>query len=85
MAYCRKPLRGVNIRFSWCLAHIEIKGNEMADVCAKSAGKNGICVNNLISCKEIISTLRDDYKAIDALFIDRISQGTGSYYMNNFR
>jgi len=57
----------------------------MADICAKSAGKNGISVNNSVSFKKIISSLGSDYKNIDSLFIDRISQGTGSYYMNNFR
>jgi len=76
--------RDVSIRFTWCPAHIG-KGNEMADICAKSVGKNGIFVNNLVFFKEIISTLGSNYKTIDSLFIDRISQGTGSYYMNNFR
>jgi len=80
-----KSSRGVSIKFTWCPAYISIKGNEMADICAKFAEKNGIFVNNLVSFKEIISTLGSDYKNIDSLFIDRISQGTGSYYMNNFR
>jgi|GEM_PF-3876030 len=57
----------------------------MADNCAKTAGKSGILVNNLVSFKEIISTFRKEYKIINSLFIDHISQGTGSYYMNNFR
>jgi len=62
--------RGVNIKFSWCPAHVGIKRNELADVCVKSAGRNGICVNNLVSFKEIISNLRDEYKDIDSSFIE---------------
>jgi len=77
--------RGVNIRFSWCSAHVGIRDNELTDVCAKSAGRDGICVNNLVSFKEIICFLRDKYKAINSLFIDKVNQGTGSYYMNHFR
>jgi len=49
---------------------VGIKGNKLADVCAKSAGGNGNCVNNLVSFKEIIGSFRDEYKVIDFLFID---------------
>jgi len=57
----------------------------MADTCAKNAAYIGTPVNNLISYKEIISSLAKEYKSIDLYFIDNISQGTGSYYMYNFR
>jgi len=38
---------GINVRFTWCSAHIE--GNELADMCAKSASLTGIQTNNLVS------------------------------------
>jgi len=43
--------RGISIRFTWCSAHI---GNEMADMCAKTAGKSGTLINNLVSRKSLV-------------------------------
>jgi len=75
----------IGLRFTWCPAHIGIVGNELADVCTKSAGLSENWVLNLIAYKEIISSLKNDYDKIDSDFINRISQGTKAYYMNNFR
>jgi len=77
--------RGIGIRFTWCPAHKGIEGNELADFCAKAAGCQGITLENTVSFREIISALEREYKNIDVLSIDRISRGTGSYYMSNFR
>jgi len=63
----RLSANGINVRFTWSL-HIGIKGNELADICAKSATQIGTHVNNLISYKEIISFLIKEYKTIDFSF-----------------
>jgi len=44
-----------------------IEGNELADV-VKSACKSGIRVDNLVSFKEVICILREEYDVIDSLF-----------------
>jgi len=76
---------GIGIRFTWCPAHIGIKGNELADQCAKLAAVNGNQVENLVSYKEVFSFLHEEYDRIDSLFIEHISQGTGMYYTSKFR
>jgi len=74
----------INIRFTWCPAHKGILDNELADICTKSACLSGVELNNLVSYKEILNSLRQDYINIDISYINYISQGTGAYYMNNF-
>jgi len=76
-------LRYSNINIK-CPAHKGITGNELADICAKSACLTGAVLNNLLSYKELVSSIRHDYIKIDKLYIDSVSQGTGAYYMNNF-
>jgi len=74
-----------NVRFTWCSVHIGIEGNELADICAKSAGLTGTPINNLVSLKEIMCSFKNEYDKLDIDFIDNISKGTGAYYINNFK
>jgi len=59
-------------------------GNELADEYAKSAALKGTQVENLVSYKEVYSSMHEEYLLIDSGVIDSISRGTGTYYMTNF-
>jgi len=41
-------------------------------------------VDNLVSYKEIYSSLHQEYERIDSGFIEHVSRDTGSYYLRNF-
>jgi len=45
----------------------------------------GTQINNLISYKEVYSSINKEYIHINSLYIDSISQDTGTYYMANFK
>jgi len=75
---------GIGIRSTWCPVHVGIRGNELADQCAKLAAVNGTQVENVVSYKEIFSSLHDEYRRIDLGFIEHISQGTWTYHIDNF-
>jgi len=69
----------------WCPAYIGIEGSELADICAKSASLMDTPTNNLIAYKEVMCSFKKEYEKLDFDFVDNISQGTGAYYINNFR
>jgi len=81
----RVVFSGIKIRFTWCSAHIGIEGNELVDICAKSANLSGVPINNLVAFKELMCYFKRKYKTMDFDFIDNISRGTDAYYMNYFR
>jgi len=58
----------VRVRFTWCPAHVGIEGNERADILAKEASVRGEVWNNLISYKEISTSLVSKYREIDNRF-----------------
>jgi len=58
--------------------------NETVDLLAKEASVNGEVWYNVISCKEITSSLKSLYLAIDSKFFFSESEFVGSYFLNNF-
>jgi len=58
--------------------------NESVDHLAKEASINGKFLNNAIYWKEITSSLKSLYSAIDSKFFLSESKFVGSYFLNNF-
>jgi len=75
----------IKLRFTWCPAHIGIEGNELADICTKSAGLLDVPINNLVAFKKLMFYFKKEYETMDFYFIDDISRSTSVYYMNYFR
>ncbi|KYN04625.1 hypothetical protein ALC62_04497 [Cyphomyrmex costatus] len=73
------------VKFTWCPTHVGIEGNEMADRLAKLAAKSGMIINNKLSFSEILSNRHRQYGELDKQFVDSVSPGTGSYYMEKFQ
>jgi len=47
----------------------------LADICVKFASSTGTQTNNLISYKEVVSSLKKEYEKIDFNYIDNTSKG----------
>jgi len=73
------------VRFTWCPAHVGIEGNERADRLAKEASVKGETWNNLISYKEISSSMVSKYRKIDTnnSYFSEVGS-VGSYFLKNF-
>ncbi|XP_036142157.1 uncharacterized protein LOC118645386 [Monomorium pharaonis] len=75
---------GSKIRFTWCPAHKNISGNEIADNAAKDGALIGEPIDNKIAFSEALASLRSNYNQMKEDYMESINIGTGNYYMYNF-
>lgn len=75
---------GSSIRFSWCPAHCDVRGNERVDTEAKTAAISGQTIINKVDYRQLTSHFSDGYSLININFINTLNVEAGNFYMRDF-